>query len=237
MAKRPSMACARRAVVQRSVSKPKALGPAANISRTSALWVDDKRLGRPGALRLRRWSNPCPSRVRYQREAVVRLTPNLRATRACVIPWSRSPAASRRLRSISSRFNVTVTAAYIPSRADFWPEQSQYTPKHFRCKLIFHVWGKFLVEGPGSPMAPEPVPKTACVQESSCSERRPRRIVSHMHDRARGPAAELLLITDKPPTLRFPERDIWGAPTGAHPRVARYTAKCKAPRPERGNSR
>src|ERR1035438_6293131 len=148
MAKRPSMACARRAVGQRSVSKPKALGPAANISRTSALWVDDKRLGRPGALRLRRWSNPCPSRVRYQREAVVRLTPNLRATRACVIPWSRSPAASRRLRSISSRFNVTVTAAYIPSRADFWPEQSQYTPKHFRCKLIFHVWGKFLGEGP-----------------------------------------------------------------------------------------
>src|ERR1035438_5638540 len=192
MAKRPSMACARRAVVQRSVSKPKALGPAANISRTSALWVDDKRLGRPGALRLRRWSNPCPSRVRYQREAVVRLTPNLRATRACVIPWSRSPAASRRLRSISSRFNVTVTAAYIPSRADFWPEQSQYTPKHFRCKLIFHVWGKFLGEGPEVQWHLSPRPRTACVQNSSCSERRPRRIVSHMHDRARGPAAELL---------------------------------------------
>src|ERR1039457_4175727 len=59
-------------------------------------------------------------------------------------------------------------------------------------------------------MAPEPVPKTACVQNSSCSERRPRRIVSHMHDRARGPAAELLLITAKPPTLRFPRTGLPG---------------------------
>src|ERR1035438_452224 len=209
MAKRPSMACARRAVGQRSVSKPKALGPAANISRTSALWVDDKRLGRPGALRLRRWSNPCPSRVRYQREAVVRLTPNLRATRACVIPWSRSPAASRRLRSISSRFNVTGTAAYIPSRADFWPEQSQYTPKHFRCKLIFHVWGKFLGEGPEVQWHLSPRPRTACVQNSSCSERRPRRIVSHMHDRARASDGDPP-ITDKPPTLRFPRTGLPG---------------------------
>src|ERR1017187_2883049 len=148
MPKRPSIACARRAVVQRSLSKPKALGPAANISRTSASWLNDSRLGRPGALRLRKRSIPCPSRVRYQREAVVRLTPNLRATRAWVIPFSRASAASRRLRSISSRFNVTVTAAYIP-RADYWPEQYQYTPKYFRCKLFFHVAGEVFRLGRG----------------------------------------------------------------------------------------
>src|SRR5580704_11216750 len=130
------MACASRAVLQRSVSKPKALGPSAKISVTSACWLDVRRLGRPGALRLRRRSRLWPARALLQREAVVRLTPNLRATRACVVPLSSSSAASRRRCSISSRFNVTVAVAYIPSRG-LWPEHFYYTSEHFPCKLIF----------------------------------------------------------------------------------------------------
>src|SRR5215471_19526399 len=56
---------------------------------------------------------PFPERDRFHLEAVVRLTPNLRATWDCESPVCRSCAANRRLLSISSRVRLPNAAVSI----------------------------------------------------------------------------------------------------------------------------
>src|SRR5436190_24103309 len=113
MAKRAIIASANLAVVQRSESKPAARGPARYNSFTAESWSEFKRLGRPGARRFFRASMPLPESERFHREAVVRLTPNLRATWDCESPVCRSCAANRRLLSISSRVKLPGVAVSI----------------------------------------------------------------------------------------------------------------------------
>src|SRR5215471_3334406 len=72
-----------------------------------------RRLGRPGARRFRRASTPLPLSARFQREAVVRLTPYFRAIWDCESPVCRSCAANRRLLSISSRVRTPGAAVSI----------------------------------------------------------------------------------------------------------------------------
>src|SRR5690349_17986636 len=99
-----------------------------------------RRLGRPGARRLRRPSTPRPLNARYQREAVVRLTPNLRATWDCESPPCRSCAANRRLLSISSRGRIP-WAVVSRGGGGFVGCKSDYKKKKNRGSEIFFGGG------------------------------------------------------------------------------------------------
>src|SRR2546421_11762603 len=96
-------------------------------------WSAVRRLGRPGARRFRKASTPFPFNARFHREAVVRLTPNFRATWDCDSPVCRSCAANRRLLSISSRVRTpcaavsTLLARFVECQSDNRiPENNRY---------------------------------------------------------------------------------------------------------------